>query len=280
VQSIIRLLNSCPRLTHLSLTGVAAFQREDFHPFCRTAPPGTCLAAPAFSWLLIVANTLKEFTPHQRDVFCVFSGGMVTSFRHFLNTDPQFEEFREPLPGSRRFRGGPPRRTGSTNAEPAQEGEGFDDEMADEDNDFDPLDHSEMAMDAQNNTLPPIDANAQAPTILPSITVHIGPVPPVLGLPGQATGHAQFVPQHTVGSAPQLSPVAYSSFLTSQPANGEPPLNALGHTQASLATGGSSRQASSTTTPAASGGASTASMSGHDGPNGHDGGDSSRGAMD
>lgn len=36
----MKLLNSCPRLTHLSLTGVAAFQRDDFQPFCRTPPPG------------------------------------------------------------------------------------------------------------------------------------------------------------------------------------------------------------------------------------------------
>lgn len=40
VQSIMKLLNSCPRLTHLSLTGVAAFQRDDFQPYCRQAPPG------------------------------------------------------------------------------------------------------------------------------------------------------------------------------------------------------------------------------------------------
>lgn len=36
----MRLLNSCPRLTHLSLTGVAAFQREDFQAYCRQAPAG------------------------------------------------------------------------------------------------------------------------------------------------------------------------------------------------------------------------------------------------
>lgn len=41
-QSIMRLLNSCPRLTHLSLTGVAAFQRDDFQAYCRVAPAGKC----------------------------------------------------------------------------------------------------------------------------------------------------------------------------------------------------------------------------------------------
>lgn len=39
-QSIIRLLNSCPRLTHLSLTGVQAFLREDLEAFSRDAPHG------------------------------------------------------------------------------------------------------------------------------------------------------------------------------------------------------------------------------------------------
>lgn len=42
-QSIIRLLNSCPRLTHLSLTGVQAFLREDLEQFCRDAPAGMSL---------------------------------------------------------------------------------------------------------------------------------------------------------------------------------------------------------------------------------------------
>lgn len=61
------LLNSCPRLTHLSLTGVQAFLREDLIVFCREAPP--------------------EFNEHQRDVFCVFSGVGVVRLRSYLNAD-------------------------------------------------------------------------------------------------------------------------------------------------------------------------------------------------
>ncbi|KAI2788726.1 SCF E3 ubiquitin ligase complex F-box protein grrA [Penicillium oxalicum] len=53
-QGIRPLINNCPRLTHLSLTGVPAFLRDNLTAFCREAPP--------------------EFTPQQRDVFCVFSG--------------------------------------------------------------------------------------------------------------------------------------------------------------------------------------------------------------
>ncbi|KAF1843004.1 RNI-like protein [Cucurbitaria berberidis CBS 394.84] len=66
------LLNNCPRLTHLSLTGVQAFLRDDLLVFCREAPP--------------------EFNEHQRDVFCVFSGVGVQRLRGFLNTNGQNED--------------------------------------------------------------------------------------------------------------------------------------------------------------------------------------------
>jgi F-box and leucine-rich repeat protein GRR1 len=48
------------------LTGVQAFLRSDLEPFCRDAPP--------------------EFTEHQRNVFCVFSGQGVTGLRTHLNS--------------------------------------------------------------------------------------------------------------------------------------------------------------------------------------------------
>lgn len=59
------MLNHCPKLTHLSLTGVQAFLREELIVFCRDAPP--------------------EFNEHQRDVFCVFSGTGVAKLRQYLN---------------------------------------------------------------------------------------------------------------------------------------------------------------------------------------------------
>lgn len=65
LQGIHVLLNYCPKLTHLSLTGVQAFLREDLLSFCRDAPP--------------------EFNDHQRDVFCVFSGHGVSKLREHLN---------------------------------------------------------------------------------------------------------------------------------------------------------------------------------------------------
>uniref|UniRef100_A0A060TC04 ARAD1B18898p n=1 Tax=Blastobotrys adeninivorans TaxID=409370 RepID=A0A060TC04_BLAAD len=64
--SVIQLVNSCPRLTHLSLTGVPAFMRHDLTQFCRSAPP--------------------EFTQHQQAVFCVFSGKGIERLRNHLNS--------------------------------------------------------------------------------------------------------------------------------------------------------------------------------------------------
>jgi len=71
-QGIHALLNNCPRLTHLSLTGVQAFLRDDLLVYCREAPP--------------------EFNEHQRDVFCVFSGVGVQRLRAFLNTNGQNDD--------------------------------------------------------------------------------------------------------------------------------------------------------------------------------------------
>ncbi|THC90813.1 hypothetical protein EYZ11_009732 [Aspergillus tanneri] len=65
MDGIHTLLNNCPRLTHLSLTGVQAFLLPELTVFCREAPP--------------------EFTHQQRDVFCVFSGEGVCRLRDYLN---------------------------------------------------------------------------------------------------------------------------------------------------------------------------------------------------
>lgn len=72
LQGIHVLLNNCPKLTHLSLTGVQAFLRDELLAFCREAPP--------------------EFNEHQRDVFCVFSGNGVSRLREFLNDQKRRRE--------------------------------------------------------------------------------------------------------------------------------------------------------------------------------------------
>ncbi|KAE8352031.1 hypothetical protein BDV28DRAFT_158244 [Aspergillus coremiiformis] len=70
------LLNNCPRLTHLSLTGVQEFLRNELTKFCREAP--------------------AEFTHQQREVFCVFSGDGVKQLRDHLNrTTPPAPEMNE-----------------------------------------------------------------------------------------------------------------------------------------------------------------------------------------
>ncbi|KAL7941342.1 RNI-like protein [Trichoderma barbatum] len=167
LKSIMRLLNSCPRLTHLSLTGVAAFQRDEFQPYCRQAP--------------------AEFTQHQRDVFCVFSGNMVSKFRDFLNTAPQFEDLRDSFftRHASRLRSTVARRSNGLPPIQPTEGETFDDDMAYEDNDFEGLDASEMVVDAQPQNLPfhlqPQQApgdGTQAPAIPPPhepTTIHASP---------------------------------------------------------------------------------------------------------
>ncbi|KAH6658232.1 hypothetical protein BKA67DRAFT_209184 [Truncatella angustata] len=135
--SIIRLLNACPKLTHLSLTGVTAFLRDDLEAFCREAPP--------------------DFTDHQRQVFCVFSGPGVSGLKRFLNTKPEFAQFHN---GDENLRVAPV---------PHVDMDGFEDNDVVEDDDMG--DGSEIALgpdndEPQNNTIPPPPPPPQAPQIL------------------------------------------------------------------------------------------------------------------
>ncbi|CDK26353.1 unnamed protein product [Kuraishia capsulata CBS 1993] len=65
IYPIYKLLTSCPKLTHLSLTGVFAFLRPDIMKFCRDPP--------------------ADFSPHQKSSFCVFSGEGVALLRRYLS---------------------------------------------------------------------------------------------------------------------------------------------------------------------------------------------------
>lgn len=76
---------SCHHLTHLSLTGVQPFLREDILRFCREAP--------------------HEFNEHQRDMFCVFSGTKVEELRQYLKREfapstPSNASFEDDSPSS------------------------------------------------------------------------------------------------------------------------------------------------------------------------------------
>lgn len=64
IQGVRRLLITCERLTHLSLTGVPVFMRKEVQKFCREVP--------------------EEFSAGQRLMFCVFSGMGVKKLREYL----------------------------------------------------------------------------------------------------------------------------------------------------------------------------------------------------
>ncbi|KAG7663054.1 GRR1 [[Candida] subhashii] len=78
VAPIYLLLKSCPKLTHLSLTGISAFLRREITQFCRDPPP--------------------DFNEHQRSLFCVFSGHGVSQLRNYLNS--AMEERAHPVEGA------------------------------------------------------------------------------------------------------------------------------------------------------------------------------------
>lgn len=65
VGPIYCLLKLCPKLTHLSLTGISAFLRREYTQFCRDPPP--------------------DFTENQKSSFCVFSGPGVAQLRTYLD---------------------------------------------------------------------------------------------------------------------------------------------------------------------------------------------------
>ncbi|KAF2152104.1 RNI-like protein [Myriangium duriaei CBS 260.36] len=140
IEGIHTLLNNCPRLTHLSLTGVQAFLREDLTVFCREAPP--------------------EFNDHQRDVFCVFSGPGVSRLREHLNkidhyltpgSEPDgFDEGQIPRPPVPMHRHLPPRLPPLPNL--AQGGDIMDDEDLDDDGEATP-DHGDEGGDDRETVI-------------------------------------------------------------------------------------------------------------------------------
>ncbi|KAF9152972.1 SCF ubiquitin ligase complex subunit [Mortierella sp. AD010] len=69
--AVAALVRRCSKLTHLSVTGVPDFVSPKYQKFCRAPPP--------------------EFTSHQREVFCVFSGKGVRELRHYMQENPVAE---------------------------------------------------------------------------------------------------------------------------------------------------------------------------------------------
>jgi hypothetical protein len=91
VRAIYRLLERLPRLTHLSLTGVPSFRKQELQNMCREPP--------------------REFNQHQRTAFCVYSGKGVHELRKYLQVaaysgdDPNNSAaIGEPIPEAQRVR--------------------------------------------------------------------------------------------------------------------------------------------------------------------------------
>lgn len=166
------------------------------------------------------SDRLLEFTQHQRDVFCVFSGNMVSQFRDFLNTEPQFAELRDRFPGELRIQPSLPVFHNHGLIRPP--GEMVDDEMAD-DNDFEVIDSNDMVVDTHHHGH--FNANMHSNMAL------IGTIPPPPPPPAPTYGNQM----DTRPEVYPMSPVAYSSFLSNQTATGNPPLSAHGNSLASLA---------------------------------------------
>ncbi|KAK9790478.1 putative F-box domain-containing protein [Seiridium cardinale] len=165
--SIIRLLNACPKLTHLSLTGVTAFLRDDLETFCREAP--------------------SDFTEHQRQVFCVFSGPGVTGLKRYLNSKEEFAQFH-PLSETRTI--------------PIHDPDAFEDNDVVEDDDMG--DGSEIALGADNDEAQ--NSNADAP-----------PPPPPPPAPGPGPIASSWLDPHSPNS----------QDMANHAANGPPPAAAL-----------------------------------------------------
>lgn len=77
-----------------------------WNSFAVTRLPVSSLPTPrsADEILLTLCVCISEFTDHQRNVFCVFSGTGVASLRHHLNTNAAFAHLRDAstIPGQHR----------------------------------------------------------------------------------------------------------------------------------------------------------------------------------
>jgi len=232
VQSIIRLLNYCPRLTHLSLTGVPAFLRRDLAVFSRDAPPGMFSSLNPCQHPL--ANPFhSEFTQHQREVFCVFSGQGVVNLREYLNSSEVQEMHQFDDMGVSNQAGGPVFTTNPASAQgippllQTADG-GFEDGDADAVvDDDDGVDVSEMIIDGQ--PLP----NHQVGLGLNTAAAAASPLPPPPLVPpsgrtnptpldyvaessaAAAAAAAALFPQHFLPPIDQTGPVLVSAPMSS-----------------------------------------------------------------
>lgn len=75
-----------------------SFLRDDITVYCREAPSGTSPKRYAINKYITRATDIsQDFTDHQRDVFCVFSGPGVRSLREHLNREARRQDSDESL---------------------------------------------------------------------------------------------------------------------------------------------------------------------------------------
>jgi hypothetical protein len=158
-----------------------------------------------------------EFTEHQRNVFCVFSGAGVSKLRDHLNSAPEYNALRESrssshFPTQHRRRplpnlGAMLEVTGQARSILAGVDGDFDEQEPDEDDGFEVLDGSEMALDTQP-LLQPVNAGIPPPP------------PPVLAAPLHPVAPLQ---HHNGVFVPPLFPIS----------NGRPIVGAPGSSHAS-----------------------------------------------
>lgn len=136
--------------------------------------------------VLANSNCPSEFTEHQRNVFCVFSGQGVSSLRRHLNTDAAFAHLRDSTPTGHPRHPQNPVEFGYNPAPAVDHGDGpadngFDEPERDAIEDDDGLDDSEMALDpvppAQNNNV----ANNLGGASLDASMIPPPPPPPPIG---------------------------------------------------------------------------------------------------
>ena len=86
LKSVVVLLNQCHKLTHLSLTGVQAFLRNDLEAFCREAPAGKLFhASPQF--LHAKTSNRVHRTSAQRLLRLLWSWGLKAAGPISINTN-------------------------------------------------------------------------------------------------------------------------------------------------------------------------------------------------
>ena len=95
------LLNRCPLLGHLSLSGVAAFKDAEYRQYCRPTPSVSSLPL-GLNLKLNQCCPVQDVSDRQAASYCVFSGHGIAALRKHLNAQMAAECFYTSNRSSRR----------------------------------------------------------------------------------------------------------------------------------------------------------------------------------